>query len=100
MIESSNFSSNNAFRDITPQTGGAGGVIDSGLRGLATSQELLTRSAQAVTFSSSESQLSISDSDIEQALIDQIRSEQVFNASAEVVAVGDDNVGTLIDILA
>lgn len=103
MIESGNLSSSVLSRDVTPQGRSSTRVIESGLNGLNAGQNLLTRSAQTVTFSSvSDRQAGapISSSDIQQALLDQVRGEQLFNASAEVIAVGDENIGTLIDTLA
>ncbi len=102
MIES-NLSSSVLIRDLNPARPSSNGVIDAGLRGLESSQNALVRSAQEVTFAtvtSNENQPVVLESDIQQALVDQIRSQQVFNASAEVVAVGDENIGTLVDTIA
>ncbi|WP_086930401.1 hypothetical protein [Agarilytica rhodophyticola] len=94
-----------------------GSVINEGLRGIQASQRELQRSANEIAGANvrenpneqvdrstdttlppiNEAQES-TQRGIEEPLIELRRQEQLFNASAQVVSVANENLGSLIDI--
>ncbi len=94
-------------------------VINEGVRGLQLAQRELNKSAneiarvnvnepsQAETLTSDENtplapldaaEESASQRDISEPLIELRRQEQIFNANARVVSVGNETIGSLIDV--
>lgn len=101
------------LREVNPQRV-SGDAISAASRGLRSSSEDLQANAQTIarantTFSvvppTSELDFArqdrpVTETDINQALIEQRQNQQVFNASAEVISVANENTGRFIDIVA
>ena len=87
--------------DNSQSSGGFGRVINEGVNGIRNASADLLASANTISRASaaSESQLAglISEQDLTEAVVQQREAQVLFNASAEVVSVGNEQAGRLID---
>lgn len=102
-VSSASVLANASFNRIDSQQprGGVGSVINEGVNGIRNAGADLLASANTIASASrsQESELAgfVTEQDLSRAVIEQRQAEVLFNASAEVVAVGDDLAGRLID---
>jgi flagellar hook-associated protein FlgK len=77
-----------------------GSVVNQGLIGLQNSQASIARSAQQIAEAGTTQRNNPEKNDLVEPLINIKAQSQVFSASAKVVKVANDTIGTLLDIKA
>ncbi|GAA5317447.1 MAG: hypothetical protein AseanaTS_26520 [Candidatus Pelagadaptatus aseana] len=75
-------------------------VISIGSSGLQRSQQSMAQSAQEIASVGTTQKETSTTQDLVEPLINLKREQQVFDASARVVQVGTDTLGSLLDIKA
>ncbi|MEL7400923.1 MAG: flagellar biosynthesis protein FlgE [Pseudomonadota bacterium] len=75
-------------------------VINSGANGLQRSSQALNNAAQEIASVGAARKETSSTQDLIEPLIELKREQHIFNASAKVVQVGSDTLGSLLDIKA
>ena len=75
-----------------------GSVLNQGLSGIQQSQREMLNSANEIVQAGTTQRDSSTVQDIAEPLIEMKIQQQVFDASANVVKVADDTLGTLLDV--
>lgn len=75
-------------------------VIDSGVNGLQRSSQALNNAAQEIASAATPRSDSSTQRDLIEPVVELNVQQQLFDASARVVEVGNDSLGALLDIKA
>ncbi|GAB1261492.1 flagellar basal body rod C-terminal domain-containing protein [Aurantivibrio plasticivorans] len=75
-------------------------VINTGLQGLQSSSREIVKSADDIVKAGTTERDNSNISDIAEPIVNMAIEQQVFDASAKIVKVGDEMLGTLMDIKA
>ncbi|GAB1256129.1 hypothetical protein NBRC116494_06310 [Aurantivibrio plasticivorans] len=75
-------------------------VINTGLQGLQSSSREIVKSADEIVKAGTTERDNSNISDIAEPIVNMAIEQQVFDASAKIVKVGDEMLGTLMDIKA
>lgn len=74
-------------------------VLEAGKQGIASASRGLLTAAQSIASAGTSAAEPVTESDLASAIVEQKRSAQLFNASAQVVSVGSASQGRLIDTI-
>lgn len=75
-------------------------VINTGANGLQRSSQALNNAAQDIASAGTTRKETSTTQDLVEPLVELKREQQIFDASAKVVQVGSDTLGSLLDIKA
>lgn len=75
-------------------------IINAGAAGLQRSSQSLNSAAQEIASAGATRKESSGPQDLVEPLVELKREQQIFDASAKVVQVGTDTLGSLLDIKA